>query len=71
MENKRNQFYVSTKSRLNGYNLDFSYKNQNYNNQNYIVQKLGADLKKTTDIIPGGIIIAFPNYKLLENCYEL
>lgn len=47
--------------------------NFNYNNRDNegVSRDLGETIKSICEITPGGVLIFFPSYRLLEKCYEI
>ena len=52
---------------IKGSTLNFSY--QNRENVNMFMD-LGHSLARIAQITPGGILMFFPSYRLMEQCYE-
>jgi Rad3-related DNA helicase len=47
--------------------FNFSYKNNDNTNMSI---DLGNVLKKVSERVPGGILVFFPSYRVMNNCYE-
>lgn len=61
------QVFISVLQRgVNNQVFNFSY--QNRDNQ-ALLQDLGMTIAKVAERTPGGMLIFFPSYRVLENCY--
>lgn len=47
----------------------FNFSYQNRDNQ-VLLQDLGLSIARIAEVTPGGILIFFPSYRVLENCYN-
>ena len=47
-----------------------NHKNKAKNDQDKILDKLGKDLVDVIKNIPKGILIMFPSYKLMRECFK-
>ena len=48
--------------------FDFSFKNRSNDN---MLKDLGVSIRKIAKVTPGGILVFFPSYVLMNKCYEL
>ena len=61
--------YLTIKEKIDGkYPINLGYKTEKTKKEKTL-NKLGEWIMDTIKIIPGGVLIMFPNYQLMEKCF--
>ena len=62
--------YLSSLTDINDEEFWLTYNNRFKNNKNKIFKKIGQKLQDILKVIPNGKLILFPNYLMLEKCFD-